>query len=200
MEKITAPDPSNGYEELAERYMALRNQDIGVATVREWCRALPPGSSILDLGCGHGVPVSQALIEEGFAVFGIDASAKMIAAFRERFPAAQAECAAVEESAFFSRQFDGAVAVGLMFLLPVDVQTLVIRKVASALNPGAKFLFTSPKECCTWKDLLTGRESVSPGAEAYRKTLRSEGLALLGEQVDAGSNHYYFVSKPRPIH
>jgi SAM-dependent methyltransferase len=129
----------------------------------------------------------------------VDASAKMITAFRERFPSANAECAAVEESAFFSRQFDAVVAVGLMFLLRLDIQTLVIRKVATALNPGGKFLFTSPKECCTWNDLLTGRQSVSPGAEAYHQILRTEGLALLGEQVDAGGNHYFLVSKPHPV-
>jgi 2-polyprenyl-3-methyl-5-hydroxy-6-metoxy-1,4-benzoquinol methylase len=192
-------DRSNGYELVAERFMASRNQDMGVATVRDWSRTLPPGSSVLDLGCGHGVPVSQALIAEGFAVSGIDASAKMIAAFRERFPTAQAECVAVEESAFFSRQFDAVVAVGLMFLLPLDVQAVVIRKVAKALNPGGKFLFTSPKECCTWKDLQTGRESISPGAEAYHKILRAEGLVLDGEKIDGGNNHYYLTSKPNPI-
>jgi cyclopropane fatty-acyl-phospholipid synthase-like methyltransferase len=199
MEKITPHDPSNGYEEAAERYMASRNQDIGVATVRDWSRMLPPGSSILDLGCGYGAPVSQALLEEGFTVFGIDASAKMIAAFRARFPTAAAECAAVEQSAFFSRQFDAAVAVGLMFLLPLEVQTLVIGKVAKALNPGGKFMFTSPKECCTWKDLQTGRESISPGAEAYHQILRAQGLVLDGEQIDEGNNHYYLASKPNPI-
>ena len=192
-------DRSNGYELVAERFMASRNQDMGVATVRDWSRTLPPGSSVLDLGCGYGAPVSQALIDEGFAVFGIDASAKMISAFRARFPVAHAECAAVEQSAFFSRQFDAAVAVGLMFLLPLEVQAVVIRKVAKALNPGGKFMFTSPKECCTWKDLQTGRESISPGAEAYHQILRAQGLVLDGEQIDEGNNHYYLASKPNPI-
>ena len=196
MEKTTSPDPSNGYEAAAERYIMSRNQDIGVATLREWCRTLVPASSVLDLGCGFGVPVSQLLIDEGFDVYGVDASAKMISAFRQRFPYAHAECAAVEDSDFFSRRFDAVVAVGLMFLLPVDVQTVIIRKVAAALNTGGKFLFTSPKECCTWKDLLTARESVSPGADAYYQILGAQGLILDGERVDGGRNHYYLVSKP----
>jgi SAM-dependent methyltransferase len=200
MENIDSPDPSNGYEEIAQRFILERDHNTGVATVREWSRTLAPGSSILDLGCGHGVPISQLLTEEGFAVFGIDASAKMISAFRARFPNTHVECAAVEESDFFSRQFDGAVAVGLMFLLPLDVQTLVIRKVVRALKPGGKFLFTSPKEWCTWKDLQTGRESISPGSEAYHKILLDEGLLLDGEQVDEGNNHYYLASKPNRHH
>jgi 2-polyprenyl-3-methyl-5-hydroxy-6-metoxy-1,4-benzoquinol methylase len=164
MENILPQDKSNGYEEAAEVFMLSRNPRIGAAIVREWSQTLPPGSLVLDLGCGHGVPISQALIEEGFKVYGVDASAKLIAAFRKRFPTAQAECSAVVNSEFFRHKFDGVVAWGLMFLLPANVQGAVIHKVAGALNPGGKLLFTSPKEPVVWRDALTGRESISLGA------------------------------------
>jgi SAM-dependent methyltransferase len=191
-------DASNGYEEHAERFIAGRGRHpgVGAETVREWSRALPRGAAILDLGCGPGVPISQALIEEGFALYGVDASPTMIAAFRERFPEAHAECAAVEDSGFFGRTFDGVVAWGLMFLLPIDVQTRVIGKVARVLNRGGTFLFTSPKEAATWPDALTRRESISRGADVYEQILRGEGLTLVGETSDEGDNHYYLASKP----
>jgi 2-polyprenyl-3-methyl-5-hydroxy-6-metoxy-1,4-benzoquinol methylase len=109
---VSAPphDKSNGYEEVAERFMQARNPRVGASTVREWSHALAPGSSILDVGCGHGVPISQVLTEEGFALYGVDASAKMVESFRKRFPNAHAECSAVEDSEFFARTFDGVVA------------------------------------------------------------------------------------------
>src|SRR5215813_12168803 len=94
-------DKSNGYEEAAVSFMSARNPRIGASTVRAWAQALAPGSSILDLGCGHGVPISQALTEQGFAVYGVDASPTLIGKFRERFPGAHAECSAVEDSEFF---------------------------------------------------------------------------------------------------
>ena len=190
------PDKSNGYEEVAELFMSGRDSQTGASTVREWSLTLAPGSSIPDLGCGHGVPISQVMIEGGFTLYGVDASATLIESFRKRFPAAQAECAAVEESAFFRRTFDGVVAVGLMFLLRPDVQFLLIHKVAQALNPNGRFLFTSPKEKCTWRDLLTDRESVSLGADRYLEFLHAEGFSLVGELSDEGSNHYYSVRKP----
>jgi 2-polyprenyl-3-methyl-5-hydroxy-6-metoxy-1,4-benzoquinol methylase len=189
-------DKSNGYEEAAENFISARNPRIGGATVREWSHTVAPGSAILDLGCGHGVPISQVLTEEGFAVYGVDASAKLIKVFRDRFPGAHSDCSAVEDSEFFGRKFDGVVASGLMFLLTPDVQSTVIRKVARALNPSGKFLFTSPKEAVRWRDSLTGRESVSLGAEKYGLILRTEGLLLVGEQSDEGDNHYYLVAKP----
>lgn len=189
-------DRSNGYEEAVEGFMSARDPRTGVATVREWSRTLAPGASILDVGCGHGVPISQALIEDGFTIYGLDASAKLISAFRKRFPNSPAECSAVENSGFFRRKFDGIVAWGLMFLLPADVQPVVIHKVARALNPGGKFLFTSPQEGVTWRDALTGCESISLGAARYEKILRAEGLVLAAERADPEDNHYYLVSKP----
>src|ERR1700693_2625760 len=186
-------DKSNGYEEAAEDFMRRRNSRTGFAPVREWSKTLPRGGSILDLGCGHGIPISQVLIDDGFAVCGVDASAKMIAAFQERFPDALAECSSVEDSEFFNATFDGVVAWGLMFLLSPDVQTAVIRKVARALNCGGKFVFTSPREAVTWTDVLTRRESISLGFQAYQEILLAEGLVLTGEQCDEGEEQYDLV-------
>jgi len=190
------PDNSNGYELIAEAFIRARSPSIGAATVREWSKELQPGSSILDLGCGHGVPISQSLINKGFTVHGIDASPSLIAAFRQRFPKARAECQAVEHSKFFGRKYDGVIAWGLMFLLAPAIQPIVISKAARALKPGGKFLFTSPRKALKWSDALTGRESVSLGAEVYEQILSAEGFTLAGEKLDEGDNHYYFASKP----
>lgn len=189
-------DKSNGYQEIANLFMSERDSVTGVATVRQWSRTLERGSSILDVGCGHGVPISQALLEDGFTVYGVDASASLMESFRKRFPSAHAECLAFEDSTFFQRTFDAVVAVGLIFLLHPDVQCLLIRKVKQALNSNGQFLFTSPKEKCTWLDILTHRESVSLGAQRYREVLQAEGLMLVGEMSDEGNNHYYSVRKP----
>ena len=190
-------DRSNGYEAVSEAFMAHRTRSlIGVATVRGWAKALPPGGDVLDLGCGHGVPISQALVGEGFTVYGVDASASMIAAFHARFPDAAAECGAVEDSRFFGRQFDGVIAWGLMFLLAPDAQAKLVHQVATALKPGGRFLFTAPDQECEWSDVLTGQTSLSLGSSAYRQLVEAAGLILADEADDEGQNHYYFVRKP----
>jgi SAM-dependent methyltransferase len=190
-------DRSNGYEAVAPEFMGRREQSsVGIATIRTWARSLPPGASILDLGCGHGVPVSMALMNDGFVIYGVDASPSLIAAFRRRFPHAHLACEAVEDSRFFDRTFDAIIAVGLMFLLPAGVQRDLIRKVALALKPGGRLLFTSPVQACTWTDMLTGRESLSLGGEAYKAALSDAGLTLVGEHVDEGNNHYFDARRP----
>lgn len=186
---------SNGYEAVAWEFMRRRSPKIGVATVRSWTRSLPRGASILDLGCGDGVPIGAALISTGFPVYAIDASPTLADAFRRRFPRAHVACEAVEDSRFFGRTFDGVIAVGLMFLLSADAQRDLIRKVAEALNPGGGFLFTAPVQAGTWDDALTGWESVSLGADEYEAVLADAGLDLAGEHTDEGDNHYYDACK-----
>jgi 2-polyprenyl-3-methyl-5-hydroxy-6-metoxy-1,4-benzoquinol methylase len=189
-------DQSNGYEEFAEAFFRARDSRIGAAEVREWSKTLPLGCSVLDLGCGHGIPVSRVLIDAGFTVYGVDASPTMIAAFRERCPEAHSECSTIDRSEFLAGSYHGIVAWGLMFLLPEESQASIIRRASRALNPGGRFLFTAPREAVAWNDAITGRQSISLGAEAYERLLRAEDLILAGEQVDRGGNHYYVVSKP----
>jgi SAM-dependent methyltransferase len=195
---VANADKSNGYEEIASIFIPGRGRNqsgVGTSVVADWSRTLPDGAAVLDLGCGTGVPISQALIEREFHVHGVDASPSMIAAFRSRFPAVPLECAAVEDSDFFGRTFDGVVAWGLFFLLDADVQRRLIAKVAAALSSGGKLLFTAPSQSSSWPDAMTGRTSISLGFDAYRVALEAEGMSLLRTDHDAGENHYYFAQK-----
>jgi cyclopropane fatty-acyl-phospholipid synthase-like methyltransferase len=193
---MTITDRSGGYERMAREFVRGRGHAaIGAASVREWTHTVRPGGAVLDLGCGHGVPISQVLVDAGFDVYGVDASPTMLAEFTARFPQAHADCSAVEDSTFFARRFDGVVAWGLMFLLPPASQASIIGKVSRALAPRGRFLFTSPPQVCTWTDTLTGTASVSLGRDKYREILAAESLDLLEEVSDEGDNHYYFASK-----
>ena len=156
---------------------------------------LPAGATILDLGCGTGIPISLALIARGCNVYGVDASASMSAEFRANFPIAPIQCAAVEDSDFFGRTFDGVVAWGLFFLLSPEVQRRLIAKVAAVLPGGGRLLFTAPREPCSWLDAMTGRISISLGHDAYRAALDDEGMTLVGTYVDEGRNFHYSALK-----
>ena len=187
-------DRSNGWEAVASQLLALRS-NIGRATIRDWIATLPRRGAVLDLGCGGGVPVSEALLEAGFDVYGIDAAPSLVAAFNRRFPSSHVACEPVEDSRFFDRSFDAAVAVGLVFLLPEESQRALIRRVAAALNPQGRFLFSAPVETGSWTDIMTGGPSLSLGDDAYKAVLADAGLSLVGEYVDEGESHYYDVSK-----
>ncbi|WP_439545734.1 class I SAM-dependent methyltransferase [Sandarakinorhabdus sp.] len=183
-------DPSAGWEAVAGRFAALRS-DIGVEIVTDWARQLPPGGSIVDIGCGTGDPNALALAGQGFCLFGIDPAPTMIAAFRQRIPGAATACERAEASRFFDRQFDAALAIGLLFLLPEAAQRSIILQIGRALHPGGHVLFTAPPHPCAWTDNLTGKPSRSLGAARYRQLLAAAGCDVIGSKVDTGGNHYH---------
>ena len=194
-------DGSNGYEAVAKIYIAGRGSrsrvgdSIGAAVVKAWADAFPPGATVLDLGSGPGEPSTRILQEAGLTTYAVDASPTMVAAFRERFVGVPIEQNTVEASAFFNRTFDGVLAWGLVFLLTPVAQARVIEKVAGALNPGGRFLFTAPKEPLEWLDGMTDCQSQSLGAQTYERLLRDAGLTWVADALDEGENHYYFVEK-----
>lgn len=189
------PDPSNGYDAIADDVIAARG-DIGAQLVRQWAsEALEPGASILDLGCGSGWPIAQVLSDLGFEISGIDASARLLVAFEERFPEARSACEPIETSAFFNTSFDAIIAIGVLFLLPEDMQIRVISKIAQALKPGGHVLFSAPKQVCKWDDVLTQNQSRSLGEAAYLSAMKDAGMQPLTQLEDSGGNNYFAARK-----
>jgi len=188
-------DISNGYDAVAEEFMRVRSSITGVKILRTWMARLPAGGSVLDVGVGSGVPLTAALIDAGFNVSAIDASPKMVAAFQRRFPDVEIACEPAERSSFFGRQFDGILAVGLVFLLPASIQIELITRMSGALKPGGRLLFSAPWQTGEWDDVLTGLRSVSLGDKAYRKCLTAAGLEITGEYTDEGESYYYEARK-----
>jgi 2-polyprenyl-3-methyl-5-hydroxy-6-metoxy-1,4-benzoquinol methylase len=182
-------DASGDWEAVAMDFAAARS-DIGSDVVRRWATSLRPGGDVVDIGCGSGEPVSLVLASEGLSVFGIDASPTLLSMFKRRLPHAYAACEAAQHSAFFGRKFDGAIAVGLIFLLPEDDQGKLIARVGQALSPGAHFLFSVPSIRCEWKDFQTGNISRSLGDARYLELLAEAGLHLVNRYIDDGGNEY----------
>jgi len=194
-------DESNGYEGIADIYINGRGRavnGIGSSTASAWARTLNPGSVVLDIGCGTGIPVTKILQDEGLTAYALDASPTMIAAFRRNFPNVPVACEPVERSSFFNRSFDGIIAVGLIFLLSEETQRLLIPKMAAALNPGGRLLFTAPLYKVEWKDIMTEQRSRSLGAEEYRALITASGLLIIDEFADEGGNYYFNAMQNAP--
>jgi SAM-dependent methyltransferase len=187
-------DSSNGYEEHAETFIRSRNPRIGTDVVRAWAQEFTPGAAVLELGCGHGV-ISRVFLERGLKLYVVDASPTLLRAFSDRFAHVATECCRAEDSTFFGRNFDAVAAWGLLFLLDENAQRTLLTKVAQALLPGGRFLFTAPREAATWRDATTVSPSLSLGAGAYEEILRREGLEVAHGTTDEGGNYYYFASK-----
>ena len=196
-------DRSSGYEAVSAEFIARRGRSsnrstaIAVKEVQNWARTLPRGSSVIDLGCGPGFPITVVLIEEGLNVFGVDAPPSFVAAFQRNLPGTPILCEAVQESRFFDRTFDTVLAIGLIFLLKAEDQYRLIQRFAELLVPGGRLLFTATAEPTVRNDAMTGLESVSLGAEQYRKLVGTVGISVAEEYEDEGENHYFDAFKEK---
>lgn len=184
------------YETKALKYLDTRDRSRVVTDiVQSWARSLPSGSTVVDIACGGGYPITRVLVDSGLVVWAIDASHTLLRQFRLRFPTIPTQCAWVLDSDYFGRTFDAVISIGLVFLLHEDKQLAFLHRVSEILVPHGRFLFTSPIEIGTWQDVTTGLECRSLGRIAYTRALEREGFHLLRTHIDEGENNYYEAEK-----
>ena len=185
------------YDRIAEWYVAVRDVEVGVPDLAAFVRTLPPRASVLDLGCGGGVPVSQILTQEGFDVVAVDSSPEMVARYRANFPSVPVRCERAQEACFTTGSLGAVVAWGMLFHMSVAEQEAVIRKVSDWLSPGGRFLFTSGGVGGESESEMNGVtfEYVSLGVAAYRSVLEESGMRLEYHHTDAWDNYVYVAEK-----
>ena len=102
--------------------------------VLEWLNA-QMGEYILDLGCGDG-QLTQRVASTGAHLLGVDASAEMVAAARER--EVEAEQAVAEKLPFHDATFDAVFSNAALHW--VHDQSAMMAEVHRVLKPGGRFV------------------------------------------------------------
>lgn len=128
------------FDQLAEMYQGEHSHNPFQAAVIERVNGLvPPGSSILDLGCGTGVPTARTFTEAGHRVIGVDVSQGMLNLARDQVPAADFRHADFRDLPDDFGTFDAVTSFfALLMLSRADIDA-TLRKVVGWLRPGGYF-------------------------------------------------------------
>lgn len=177
-----------GYNALSDRY----DQAFGGKTkYRVWLteldRRIAPSASVLDLGCGSGIPVTQTMAAAGRRVIGIDISDIQIAKARKLVPEAEFVLADATTIDFEPGTFDAVVCFYALIHMAQEEQFTLLNKVAEWLRPGGWFVATTGYNAWTGTESnwLGGDEPMwwsHPDAATYRVWLEQAGLTVHREE------------------
>ena len=76
----------DAYNKIALDYSATRDQFKNLKYLEKLNTLLKPNSTILDIGCGAGVPIDKYFVDHGHKVIGIDISEKQIEMAKKNLP------------------------------------------------------------------------------------------------------------------
>lgn len=134
----------SGYDRMAEAYLSTKDPEdpTTLHALEELASDLPPGAAVLDLGCGAGVPATRWLSERGYAVTGVDFSAKQLDLARRLAPGATFIRADMTELDFPPGIFDAVVALHSIIHVPREDHPAMLAKIHTWLRPGGALLAT----------------------------------------------------------
>jgi SAM-dependent methyltransferase len=180
-----------GYDLIARRYLEWSDRDPSpqrMHYLRRLLELLPAGAEVLELGCGAGVPITQALART-CRVTGVDISTLQIALAREHVPEAlfiQADMTALD---FPPASFDAVVGFYTLTHVPREEHATLLGRIASWLRPGGLLFATmgaGDEPGGVEPDWLGAPMFWSHfDAETNRELVRQAGLTLLDAQVVA---------------
>ena len=175
------------YEENADawEWMRGRNPSLEKPWLDRFAACLPPGGSILDVGCGTAEPVAAYLIGLGFSLTGLDSSPSLIAKCRARFAEHEWIVGDMRQLALGGRRFDGIIAWHSSFHLSPADQRALFPRLASCAAPGAHLMFTSGHDegvrVGEWQGEPLYHASLAP--DEYRALLEENGFTLIEKRL-----------------
>ena len=184
-----ADDPALDYKALVrEAYdrcagaYARQRDSLPARELELVTEATPAGSSILDVGCGAGVPVARHLSDK-YQVTGVDVSRSMLQLARVNAPRAHFVQGDVTALDFPAATYDAIVSFYAIFHIPRGEHAGLFQRFAAWLKPSGLLLMTVAEhddgpgyteggffgETMYWSNF---------GPDEYRRLLRDAGFTI----------------------
>ena len=132
---------AEAFDAIGARYDDAFPHKEGQVRAGSWlARTLPPGSRVLDVGCGTGLPTARQLSDAGHRVVGVDLSARMLELARIHVPDGefhQRDVASLRvDGPGGLGQFDGIACYFTLLMLPRKEIPHALRQLRAMLRPG----------------------------------------------------------------
>lgn len=185
-----------GYNKAAESYSFQRDQFKTDKYLDQLIEQLRPRATILDIGCGSGIPIDRYLVNLKFQVIGIDISEKQIELAKNNVPDAVYAVKDMSELKEGEFQVDAVIAFYAIFHTPRKQHQDLFRKINSYLPEGGLILVTMGSS--DWE----GTEDDFHGVKMYwshynseknRQIIEEAGFRVLFDEIDLSGNEKHQV-------
>jgi len=152
-------------------------------------RLIERGRTILDAGCGDGLPADAYLVEQGFAVNGIDASERMIEFARKNVPEGFYEVKDLIDLQEGEYCVDGVVSLRALLQIPRANYHAVVTNFASFMpSGGALLLAMAPRQ----------REGIDTDpheatVESNTEIIECAGFSIIADGTDRSGDEMYQI-------
>lgn len=133
---------TKGYNTVASRYLADRQRLSSGPYIRKMLRLLPRHSSVLDLGCGAGIPIDDMILSAGHSVTGIDISDEMLRRARANCPGADYKTGDIAELAPGQYSVQAIVSFYAFFHVPRGRHGELLKTLSTYLPSNGLLLIT----------------------------------------------------------
>lgn len=208
----------DSYDAIASRYLQWSSAGTGHATRMKYIdRALPSSdtwsnATVLELGCGAGIPVTAALLARGMKVVANDISSTMIALAKEKLHSEKVEFIEGDmmDLIFSRNSLDAVMAFFSILHLPPSDQPIIIKRISEWLRPGGVFVanFAAGDPLSTVEDKFMGAEKGvvhfgSLGDDRTLAVIEQSGLVVsakdtISEEADDGKaagTHLWIIAR-----
>ena len=133
----------HAYDHIAQWYLEWVGSDMSPRQryTKRFLDRLPPSPSVLELGCGPGVPVLNMLVDRGTQVTANDISAKQIEMAKARCPNVKFVAGNMATLTFEAESFHGVLSFYTLFHLPRAQLEDLLAKIYTWIKPGGLFVF-----------------------------------------------------------
>lgn len=186
-----------GYNKVAKTYSAQRDLFKNDKYLAELTKLLKPNSTILDIGCGSGIPVDKYLINKGFKVIGIDISDEQIKLAKQNIPEGTFEVTNMSDLKEGYYQVDAIVSFYAIFHIPREEHQELFKKINSFLPIGGLVLVTMGAD--EWEgteDDFHGSKMwwSHYGADKNKEIVKNAGFEILLDEIDtSGDERHLFI-------
>lgn len=190
-----------GYDKIAVAYLDNRARLKSGKYVQLLLKYLPKNSSVLDLGCGAGVPVDDLLLKAGHEVVGIDISSEQIKLAKKNCPRGDYVVGNIEKLAVGDYQVDAVVSLYAIFHSPRVMHGKILKVIASCLKKRGYLLITMGDREFEGLHTLHGVEMWSSqyGTVKNKELVERAGFKIVFSDIDnSGGERHLVIMAQKP--